>query len=98
MSVQQCFDREFQYQAVQSDCFVRPAVPDTISNPELRSLLQQQQFTAANQIVAAMKELGFTHQVRRGVHTFSRQGESFQVSHKELKTFECPCLMHGLEI
>lgn len=90
MSVQQCFDREFQYQAVQSDCFVRPAVPDTISNPELRSLLQQQQFTAANQIVAAMKELGFTHQVRRGVHTFSRQGESFQVSHKELKTFECP--------
>lgn len=90
VSVQQCFDREFQYQAVQSDCFVRPAVPDTISNPELRSLLQQQQFTAANQIVAAMKELGFTHQVRRGVHTFSRQGESFQVSHKELKTFECP--------
>lgn len=90
VSVQQCFDREFQYQAVQSDCFVRPVVPDTISNPELRSLLQQQQFTAANQIVAAMKELGFTHQVRRGVHTFSRQGESFQVSHKELKTFECP--------
>lgn len=90
VSVQQCFDREFQYQVVQSDCFVRPAVPDTISNPELRSLLQQQQFTAANQIVAAMKELGFTHQVRRGVHTFSRQGESFQVSHKELKTFECP--------
>ena len=90
VSVQQCFDREFQYQAVQSDCFVRPAVPDTISNPELRSLLQLQQFTAANQIVAAMKELGFTHQVRRGVHTFSRQGESFQVSHKELKTFECP--------
>lgn len=42
VSVQQCFDREFQYQAVQSDCFVRPAVPDTISNPELRSLLQQQ--------------------------------------------------------
>lgn len=90
VSVQQCFDREFQYQAVQSDCFVRPAVPDTISNPELRSLLQQQQFTAANQIVAAMKELGFTHQVRRGVHTFSRQGESFQVSHKELKNFERP--------
>lgn len=90
VSVQQCFDREFQYQVVQSDCFVHPAVPDTISNPELRSLLQQQQFTAANQIVAAMKELGFTHQVRRGVHTFSRQGESFQVSHKELKTFECP--------
>lgn len=90
VGVQQCFDSEFQYQAVQSDCFVRPAVSDTISNPELRSLLQQQQFTAANQIVAAMKELGFTHQVRRGVHTFSRQGESFQVSHKELKTFECP--------
>ena len=90
VGVQQCFDSEFQYQAVQSDCFVRPSVSDTISNPELRSLLQQQQFTAANQIVAAMKELGFTHQVRRGVHTFSRQGESFQVSHKELKTFECP--------
>lgn len=27
--------------------------------PELRELLQQRQFTAANQIVAAMKELGF---------------------------------------
>ena len=89
VSVQQCFDREFQYQAIQSDCFVRPAVPDTISNPELRSLLQLQQFTAANQIVAAMKELGFTHQVRRGVHTFSRQGESFQVSHKGVSPTFC---------
>lgn len=90
VSVQQCFNKNFQYQPLQSDCFVRPAVPDTVRNPELRELLQQRQFTAANQIVAAMKELGFEHKVQRGVHTFSRQGEVFQVTHRQLKVFEQP--------
>lgn len=90
VSVQQCFDREFQYHSLQSDCFIRPDVPDNITHPELRLLLQQRQFTAANQIVAAIKEQGFTHKVSRGVHTFSRDGEQFQVTHKQLKAFEHP--------
>ena len=54
------------------------------------ALLEQQRFTAANQIVAAMKGLDYEHEVRRGVHTFSKDGSSFQVSHKELKAFEHP--------
>ena len=37
-----------------------------------------------------MKELGFEHKVQRGVHTFSRQGEVSQVTHRQLKVFEQP--------
>ena len=48
--------------------------------------MQDEQFTAANQIVAAMREQGYTHQVRKGVHSFSREGEVFQVEHRLLKS------------
>ena len=52
----------------------------------LKRILQDEQFTA-NQIVAAMREQGYTHQVRKGVHSFSREGEVFQVEHRLLKAF-----------
>lgn len=88
--VQERFNEDFQYQAAEADCYVPPSVPDTVRNPDLKALLGQQQFTAANQIVVAMKGLGYGHEVRRGVHTFSKDGSSFQVAHKELKAFERP--------
>ena len=37
-----------------------------------------------------MKEKGYEHQVRKGIHTFGKDGQTFQVTHSELKTFERP--------
>ena len=68
--VQERFNADFQYQAAETDCYVPPSVPDTVRNPDLMALLEQQRFTTANQIVAAMKGLDYEHEVRRGVHTF----------------------------
>ena len=91
--VQECFNRKFDYQAKEGETYVRPQVSaeiGKITNPELKRILQDEQFTAANQIVAAMREQGYTHQVRKGVHSFSREGEVFQVEHRLLKAFEQP--------
>ena len=74
--VQECFNRKFDYQAKEGETYVRPQVSaeiGKITNPELKRILQDEQFTAANQIVAAMREQGYTHQVRKGVHSFSRE-------------------------
>ncbi|WP_238148642.1 hypothetical protein [Bacteroides thetaiotaomicron] len=46
------------------------AVLKKIKNPELKNLLENYRFTSANQIVVAMKEQGYTHKVRKGVHSF----------------------------
>ena len=63
-----------------------------IKNPELKNLLENYRFTSANQIVVAMKEQGYTHKVRKGVHSFSREGERVSIRHKDLKKFADPKL------
>ena len=93
--VQECFNRKFDYQAKEGETYVRPQVSaeiGKIKNPELKRILQDEQFTAANQIVAAMREQGYTHQVRKGVHSFSREGERVSIRHKDLKKFADPKL------
>ena len=55
VSVQQCFNTNFLYQALQSDCFVRPAVPDTVRNPELRGDDGGVRFTTAESYECALK-------------------------------------------
>ena len=93
--VQECFNRKFDYQAKEGQTYVRPQVSAEIgkvTNPELKRILQDEQFTAANQIVAAMREQGYTHQVRKGVHSFSREGERVSIRHKDLKKFADPKL------
>ena len=93
--VQECFNRKFDYQAKEEETYVRPQVSaeiGKITNPELKRILQDEQFTAANQIVAAMREQGYTHQVRKGVHSFSREGERVSIRHKDLKKFADPKL------
>ncbi len=93
--VQECFNRKFDYQAKEGETYVRPQVSaeiGKITNPELKRILQDEQFTAANQIVAAMREQGYTHQVRKGVHSFSREGERVSIRHKDLKKFADPKL------
>lgn len=93
--VQECFNRKFDYQAKEGETYVRPQVSaeiGKITNPELKRILQDEQFTAANQIVAAMREQGYTHQVRNGVHSFSREGERVSIRHKDLKKFADPKL------
>ena len=93
--VQQCFNRKFDYQPKEGETYVRPQVSaeiGKITNPELKRILQDEQFTAANQIVAAMREQGYTHQVRKGVHSFSREGERVSIRHKDLKKFADPKL------
>ncbi|MBC5607412.1 mobilization protein, partial [Bacteroides sp. M27] len=54
--------------------------------------LENYRFTSANQIVVAMKEQGYTHKVRKGVHSFSREGERVSIRHKDLKKFADPKL------
>lgn len=91
--VQDCFNQQFDYQAKEGESYVRPEVSpqiQNITNPELRKLLEDERFTAANQVVAAMREQGYTHQVRGGIHSFTKEGETFQVEHKTLKAFEKP--------
>lgn len=93
--VQECFNRKFDYQAKEGETYVRPQVSaeiGKITNPELKRILQDEQFTAANQIVVAMKEQGYTHKVRKGVHSFSREGERVSIRHKDLKKFADPKL------
>lgn len=90
LAVQRQFEKSFSFQSVRDDCYMPPPVPETIHNTDLKNLLEKQRFTAANQVVAAMREQGYAHEVRRGVHTFSKDGDSFQVSHRELKAFEHP--------
>lgn len=93
--VQECFNRKFDYQAKEGETYVRPQVSaeiGKITNPELKRILQDEQFTAANQIVAAMREQGYTHKVRKGVHSFSREGERVSIRHKDLKKFADPKL------
>lgn len=93
--VQECFNRKFDYQAKEGETYVRPQVSaeiGKITNPELKRILQDEQFTAANQIVAAMREQGYTHKVRKGVHSFSREGERVSIRHKGLKKFADPKL------
>ena len=93
--VQECFNRKFDYQAKEGETYVRPQVSaeiGKITNPELKRILQDEQFTAANQVVAAMREQGYTHQVRKGVHSFSREGERVSIRHKDLKKFADPKL------
>lgn len=93
--VQECFNRKFDYQAKEGETYVRPQVSaeiGKITNPELKRILQDEQFTSANQIVVAMKEQGYTHKVRKGVHSFSREGERVSIRHKDLKKFADPKL------
>ena len=93
--VQECFNRKFDYQAKEGETYVRPQVSaeiGKIKNPELKNLLENYRFTSANQIVVAMKEQGYTHKVRKGVHSFSREGERVSIRHKDLKKFADPKL------
>ncbi|WP_196068238.1 DUF5712 family protein [Bacteroides faecis] len=93
--VQECFNRKFDYQAKEGETYVRPQVSaeiGKITNPELKNLLENYRFTSANQIVVAMKEQGYTHKVRKGVHSFSREGERVSIRHKDLKKFADPKL------
>lgn len=96
VQVQDTFNKAFNYQPIKDEVYTPKAVPEretvinTISNPDLKTLLTDEHFTAANQIVAAMREKGYTHQVRKGVHTFSNENESFQLEHRDLKVFETP--------
>ena len=68
------------------------AVLKKVKNPDLKNLLENYRFTSANQIVVAMKEQGYTHKVRKGVHSFSREGERVSIRHKDLKKFADPKL------
>lgn len=95
VSIQEAFNREFCYQSTKEETYIIKKAPeqtviDKVTNPDLKELLSETQFTAANQIVAAMREKGYEHQVRKGIHTFGKDGQTFQVAHSELKQFERP--------
>ena len=95
VSVQNSFNQEFNYQSTKEETYIIKKAPeqdiiDKISNPDLKQLLTDTHFTAANQIVSVMKEKGYNHQVRKGIHTFGKDGQTFQVAHSELKAFERP--------
>lgn len=85
------FAYEHQINLVKSEPTAE-AVLKKIKNPELKNLLENYRFTSANQIVVAMKEQGYTHKVRKGVHSFSREGERVSIRHKDLKKFADPKL------
>ncbi len=101
--VQQAFNESFSYQSKEAETYQIKQPPQqekivaSIPDKTLRDLLMNYQFTAANQIVFAMREQGYEHLVRHGVHTFSRDGGTFQISHSELKQFERPLSEEQLE-
>lgn len=68
------------------------SVLNRIKNTDLKRLLTEYRFTAANQTVAAMKGLGYEHRVRKGIHTFTRNGERVSIRHKDLTKFASPKL------
>lgn len=97
VAVQDTFNREFNYQSTKEETYTIKNAPDQkviidkTPNPDLKDLLTNYQFTAANQIVFSMKERGYEHQVRKGIHTFTdNSGQSFRISHRDLKLFERP--------
>lgn len=59
----------------------------------MRNLLSDYRFTSANQIVVAMKEQGYEHRVRKGVHTFSNDRQKVSIRHKDLMKFANPKLV-----
>lgn len=97
VAVQETFNREFSYQSTKEETYTiknvldHQVIIDKTPNPDLKDLLTNYQFTAANQIVFFMKEKGYEHQVKKGIHTFTNNtGQSFQISHRDLKLFERP--------
>lgn len=67
VSVQNSFNREFDYQSTKEETYTIKKTPEQtiinkISNPDLKQLLTDTHFTAANQIVSAMKEKGYDPQ------------------------------------
>lgn len=95
VQVQETFNKQFSYQSLQGEYYQVKQVPEhgilgKVTNHDLKDLLTNHRFTAANQIVAAMKERGYEHRVSKGVHTFNLNGEVVQISHKDLKSFEKP--------
>lgn len=61
---------------------------EKIKNPDLKDLLTNYHFTAANQIVVAMKERGYEHRVKKGVHTFIHPTKgTVSILHKDLVRF-----------
>lgn len=95
VSVQNTFNHKFNYQSTKEETYTIKKTPeqtviDKVSNLDLRQLLTDTQFTAANQIVSAMKEIGYDHQVKKGIHIFAKDGQAFRITHGELKIFERP--------
>lgn len=96
VKVQESFNQNFNYQSNETETYKVKQIPEQHNiiaqarNQDLRDLLGNYQFTAANQIVYTMKERGYEHTVRKGVHTFRKDNETFQISHAELKQFEKP--------
>lgn len=94
VQVQDTFNKTFAYQPIKDEVYTPKPTPErktvlkAVSNADLKALLTDEQFTAANQIVAAMREQGYNHQVRKGVHTFSSGSESIKIAHSDLKVFE----------
>ena len=61
----------------------------SLKNADLKDLLSNYRFTAGNQIVAAMKERGYEHRVRKGVHTFKHPVHgTVSIRHKDLVNFQ----------
>lgn len=89
--VQECFNRKFDYQAKEGETYVRPQVSaeiGKITNPELKRILQDEQFTAANQIVAAMRERGYTiERDEAGNYTYIKGESSFFMERRDLLAF-----------
>lgn len=94
--VQEAFNKDFNYLPKEGETYQVKPVPEqekilsSVPDDTLRNLLKDYQFTAANQIIYMMRKQGFEHHVRHGVHTFSQDGKSFQITHAELKKFERP--------
>lgn len=93
VSVQNSFNQEFDYQSTKEETYTIKKTPEQtiinkISNPDLKQLLADTHFTAANQIVSAMKEKGYDHQVRKGIHTFTySNGSRISILHRDLNRF-----------
>lgn len=95
VKVQETFNRSFDYQPIKEEIYQvkapeQTAVLNQVKNPDLKDLLSSHNFTAANQIVHGMIERGYSHTVRKGVHTFNNGSESLQIAHTDLKLFEKP--------
>lgn len=96
VKVQESFNRNFNYQSNETETYKAKKIPEQQNilaqarNQDLKDLLGNYQFTAANQIVYTMRERGYEHTVRKGIHTFRKDNETFQISHAELKQFEKP--------